>query len=119
VERIELTYEYGVQRRRKWRNAVSGSAFLIQVTVGQLRDGRWFAQCAGYGVAARYDGEAAYVFDNRRYGERLAVQLAYRWMRELGGGWEPAPARYSPDGSRPDDGLPWRRSGGGWVLDRR
>lgn len=118
VERVELMYEYGVRRRRRWRNAVSGSAFLVQVSVGQLRDGRWFAQCAGYGIAARYDGEAAYVFDNRTYGEQLAVRLAYRWMRDLGGRWEPTPARYSADGSHPDDGLPWRRAGGGWVLDR-
>ena len=115
MERIELTYEYGMRRTRRWERGPGGTAFVVQVIVGQLADGRWFAQRSGYQIAA-LGGEAAYVFDHPHHGEQLAVRLAYSWMTAMGGRWDPIPAQYSPDGTHPADGLAWRRSGGGWVL---
>jgi hypothetical protein len=111
VDRVDLTRQHGVDRQRRW--ALAGAAYWQEtyVVFGRLGDGRWFAERTGY-LTAQQDGTAgAWVFDAGDRGRTLALQLAYRWMSG-GRRWDPQPATVPPT-----DGLPWRRTGGRWVLD--
>jgi hypothetical protein len=114
VDRVELVYETGVDRQRRWRNAGTQSAHLSQVEFGRLADGRWYAwptgRWAGLDIHA-----GAYVFAATERGRDLALRLAYRWMRDAGGTWWPTPAAFDSH-HRPVDGLPWKALGGEWYL---
>lgn len=111
MERIDLTHTYGVDRQRCWRNGATAAPHTVRVTVGQLGDGRWFADLSG-----EPDGACVFGADDR--GEQLALRLAYRWMRDAGGEWLPTPAAYDAR-AEPVDGLPWVRRGGEWHLSPR
>ncbi|MET0492928.1 MAG: hypothetical protein ABW000_07320 [Actinoplanes sp.] len=106
MERVELHLVEGADPQRCWRNGATGASRLVRVTFGRLGDGRWYANRTG---------EAAYVFDSGKHGEALALQLAYRWMRDAGGQWWATPAAYDAR-AEPVDGLPWVRRGGEWHL---
>lgn len=114
MERVDLAYEYGVDRQRAWRDDSSQSAFLTVVSFGRLANGRWYAQRRGWAADGDDRRLGACVFGADAKGKTLALRLAYSWMRE--GQWWPRPAAF--DAGVPADGLPWVRRGGEWVLDR-
>jgi len=114
MERVELVYETGVQRHRRWRNTGSQSPRLVLIEFGRLGDGRWYADRSGHRTPGD-DSRGAYVFDATEQGRTLALRLADRWMGEAGGRWWPTPAAFD-NRHEPDDGLPWVAHGGEWVL---
>jgi hypothetical protein len=117
MERIDLAHQFGVDRQRRWRNAGSGMSWVVEVAFGRLADGRWYAVLTGSRHQIEDDAQGAHVFAANELGKTLAVQLAYRWMRQAGGNWLPTPAAYDNRG-RPADGLPWVARGGEWHLER-
>jgi hypothetical protein len=108
VERVDLTWQHGVDRQRRWRNGATAHWQYESVTFGRLGDGRWFTSHTN-------DPDGAYAFDADERGKELALRLAYRIMGESGGRWMPTPAAYDSAG-RPTDGLPWVKAGGEWIL---
>lgn len=111
MERVDLVWENGVDRQRRWVSGATQGWNHASVTFGRLADGRWFAHRTS--PQARGD-HLAYVFGAGEQDEQLALRLAYRWMSE--GEWRPWPAAFGPDG-QPLDGLPWMRRGSDWILN--
>lgn len=113
MERVDLTWEYGTERQRKWGFGSPGGWEYSAVSFGRLADGRWFAQ--RYGRQADVDDrqQGGCVFGTDEQAEQLALRLAYSWMSE--GDWWAMPASFDGFG-RPDDGLPWVRIGQRWKL---
>lgn len=87
MERIDLTYEHGVDRLLSWNNGWIWGPFVTVVTVGRLADGRWFAQRYGRAATRRDLREGACVYTADARGEHLARATARRWMRTVGGKW--------------------------------
>jgi hypothetical protein len=108
VDRVDLTWQFGIDRRRRWRNSASQSWGLTYVSFGRLADGRWYA-------ARSRDPDGAYVFADDGQGEELALRTAKRLMADAGGSWIATPAAFDHRGN-PTDGLPWVASGGEWTL---
>jgi hypothetical protein len=110
VDRVQLHHEFGLDRRRRWRNGATASSQVVFVSVGRLADGRWWTH-------RTRDADGAYVFGPGERGEQLALRTAQRMMDD-GKSWLPTVAVYGPDGE-PADGLPWVRRGGEWFLDNK
>lgn len=86
MERVDLTRVHGKTRHGLWRNRWALSPFATFVGVGQLEDGRWYAERYGRG-ANRWDlraGAAVYAGPNA---EHYARATARRWTRTIGGTW--------------------------------
>jgi hypothetical protein len=81
VERIDLTGQLHAEQQR-WRNGWEWGPFVVFVAVGQMADGRWYADW--YGRARLRRGAAAYAGE---HAEWLARRTAGRWMRTVGGTW--------------------------------
>ncbi len=99
-ERIDLVWQTGVVRERRWRcGRVNGhdERFL---TAGRLADGRRFVHHTGRGNAVAFDDEAE------------AEALLERWLAtEV---WRPTPACFGPD-QQPSDGGSWVLRGQEWM----
>jgi hypothetical protein len=115
VERVDLRWQHGTDRHRRWRRGGSQSWATTSITFGRLADGRWFAYRSGHGADRDDRQQGACVFGVDEQARTLALRLAYSWMRE--GEWRPVPASFGPD-ARPSDGLRWVRRGADWFLDR-
>ena len=113
MDRVDLTHEYGVDRQRKWASGSPAHWQYTAVVFGRLVDGRWFAERHGRQADVDDRQQGACVFGGDEQGERLALRLAYSWMRE--GDWSPMPASFDELG-HPTDGLPWIRIGQRWRL---
>lgn len=107
-ERLHLHTVFGVRRLRRWRTTDAYGPFAQWVEYGQLADDRWYC-------CRSADPGGAHVFDTSQTGSGQALQSAYRWMRDSGRQWVPAPAAYDGSG-QPVDGLPWVKHGNQWVL---
>lgn len=87
MERIDLTYEYGRRCEQSWANGWVQSPFLTVVSVGQLADGRWYAERSGRAASRRDKREGACVYGTGDAGRHFAMATARRWMRTVGGEW--------------------------------
>jgi hypothetical protein len=86
VERIDLTRLDGKERHELWHNGWPLGPYVTHVCVGQLADGRWFAERYGR-AASRWDlREGAPVYAGP-HAEHYARATARRWMRTIGGDW--------------------------------
>lgn len=86
MERIDLVHEYGLTRHQRWRTGWEWGPFCTHVEVGQLRDGRWYAQRYGRAATRRDTQEGAAVYRGS-HAEHYARGTARRWMRTIGGEW--------------------------------
>jgi hypothetical protein len=86
VERIDLTWLDGKERYQTWASRWSLGPFATHVCVGQLADGRWFAERYGRGASRRDLREGAAVYSGP-HAEHYARGTARRWMRTVGGDW--------------------------------
>lgn len=107
-EPIDLAHIWDKTRLRRWRAGDGGGWWQVHVTLGHLGDGRWFSETTERGL--RVNGWA---WPTREDAERDVERL--KAGRD---GWVDAPARFNAFGE-PEGGElgPWRRVGGGWVLD--
>lgn len=116
MERVDLIRAHGKHPQRRWRNGRTAGSNVTVVTFGRLRDGRWFAERHGRDADADDKQLGACVYAADELGRTLALRLAYRWMRDLGGQWTASPAAFDARG-KAVDGLPWVRRGGEWALE--
>jgi hypothetical protein len=86
VERVDLTWEDGKTRLERWRHGWAQGPFVTHVGVGQLADGRWFAERTGRAATRRDMQEGAAVYAGP-HAEHYARGTARRWMRTIGGEW--------------------------------
>jgi len=86
VERVDLVREFGKTQHQRWRDGWSDGPLVTYIAVGQLADGRWYAERYGRGASRRdlREGGCVYAGPNA---ERLARATAGRWMRAGGGAW--------------------------------
>ena len=86
VERVDLTWLDGKTRHQIWGTRWPLGPFATHVCVGQLADGRWFAERYGRDASVRDKREGAAVYSGR-HAEWYARRTAARWMRTIGGTW--------------------------------
>lgn len=86
VERIDLTRLDGKTRHQTWRHGWVYGPFVTHVAVGELADGRWFAERYGRAASVRDKREGACVYAGPD-AEHYARGTARRWMRTVGGTW--------------------------------
>jgi len=86
MERVDLVWQDGVTRHQRWRHGWELGWRATHVTVGQLADGRWFADRTGHGANRRDKREGACVYSGRN-AEWYARATARRWMRPVSGKW--------------------------------
>jgi hypothetical protein len=86
VERIDLTRLDGKTRHQTWRRGWVYGPFVTHVAVGELADGRWFAERYGRAASVRDLREGACVYAGPK-AEWYARGTARRWMRTVGGEW--------------------------------
>ena len=86
MERVDLVLVHDKVRRQRWRNGWEHGPFVTHIAVGELGDGRWFAERHGR-AASRWDlreGACVYAGPHAEWYARGTVQ---RWMRTVGGEW--------------------------------
>lgn len=86
MERVDLTQLDGKTRHQAWRHGWVYGPFVTHVAVGELTDGRWFAERYGRAASRRDLREGACVYDGP-HAEHYARATAGRWMRIVGGEW--------------------------------
>lgn len=86
MERIDLTRVDGKVRHATWSTRWALGPFATFVCVGELDDGRWFAERYGRGASVRDLREGAPVYAGPN-AEHYARGTARRWMRTIGGEW--------------------------------
>jgi hypothetical protein len=86
VERIDLAQVYGKTRHQAWRRGWVYGPFVTHVAVGELDDGRWFAERYGRDASVWDKREGACVYSGPD-AEWYAMGTARRWMRTVGGEW--------------------------------
>lgn len=92
VERLDLTWLFGKTEHQRWHAGGLYGPFATVVAVGQLADGRWYAERHGRG-ASRWDRrEGSCVYRAGGRSRRLAEDTAARWRRTAGGEWVDARA---------------------------
>lgn len=84
---MDLTWEYGKVRLCRWTTGWSHGPFTTTITVGRLRDGRWYAERHGRAATRRDKRQGACVYGASDRGRRLALDTARRWRRTVGGEW--------------------------------
>jgi hypothetical protein len=89
MERVDLAQVHGKTRHERWRNGWEQSPFVTFVEVGELGDGRWFAERVGRGASRRDKREGACVYAGTK-AEHYARGTVRRWMRTIGGEWAEA-----------------------------
>lgn len=100
-ERLQLHLQHGVRRLASWRSDHPAASSCRYVTVGQLADGRWFAELTG-------ERGAVVCAD-----EEQARTLAAGWLAT--GDWWETPAEYDARHEPTEPG--WRKTGQLWVRD--
>lgn len=83
MERVDLTQVHGLDRRARWHNGWQWGPFVTFIEVGQMPDGRWYANRTGRGANWWDLRKGACVYDREHY----ARATARRWMRTVGGEW--------------------------------
>lgn len=81
-----MTQLDGKTRHWTWRHGWVYGPFVTHVVVGELADGRWFAERYGRAASRRDKREGACVYDGPD-AEHYAQATAQRWMRTVGGEW--------------------------------
>jgi hypothetical protein len=89
VERVDLVHEHGKAVHQRWHHGWELGWNATYVAVGQLADGRWFADRVGRGASRRDKREGACVYAGP-HAEWYARRTAGCWMRALGGTWAEA-----------------------------
>lgn len=86
MERVDLARVHGKTRHQIWHNGWPLGPFVTHVCVGELADGRWFAERYGRNASVRdlREGAAVYAGPNAEW---YARATARRWMRTVGGTW--------------------------------
>ena len=101
MERVQLHLENGVRRVLRWRSAGSASTRCRFVTIGQMADGRWFAD---------HSREPdSLVCRDQAHAEHVTAE----WM--AAGRWWRTPAEFDAAAQPIGDG--WRLVGSEWILD--
>jgi hypothetical protein len=80
VERLDLTGVRHAERQR-WRNGMEWDPKATKVAVGELPDGRWYAQWYTLGT------DWPVCVYGPKHGEWYARGTARRWRRTFGGEW--------------------------------
>ena len=91
MERVDLTRLDGNTRHQTWRRGWVYGPFVTHICVGELADGRWFAERYGRAASRRDLREGACVYAGPD-AEHYARGTARRWMRTVGGEWVEAPS---------------------------
>jgi hypothetical protein len=86
VERVDLTQLDGKERHQTWQTRWVYGPFVTHICVGELADGRWFAERYGRGASRRDLREGACVYAGK-HAKHYALATARRWMRTVGGEW--------------------------------
>lgn len=97
-EAIQAWAHPGLRRVRRWQSGHPAASDCVHVLLGQLPDGRWFAERA----------ERA-----RAYGSREAAEVVCRRLMADRDDWEEVPAQLGPDNRPIEPG--WTRSGQRWM----
>ena len=87
MERVDLAHENGKAPEQSWISGGPQSPFRSTVRVGQLADGRWYAERVGRAASVRDKQQGACVYESGDRGRYFAVATARRWMRTVGGEW--------------------------------
>lgn len=86
MERIDLTWLDGKTRHQRWRHGWVYGPYVSHIEVGELADGRWYAECTGRAASSRDKREGAPVYAGPN-AEHYAWKTAGRRMRTVGGEW--------------------------------
>ena len=101
-ERINLVYEFGLRRHRRWRTGTLNGASERKISLGETADGRWWVNDTKDSRGARLCRD-----------ERDAYDVADYLMARSGQTWTRVPAEFDGWGNPVEPG--WCVSGQRWY----